>query len=733
VVGSGKGNVHVPFFPLSQLELALLSARSHAPSTRCTHSQVHALALTLSHTHIHNARWHTSEKDAVDALRQFDGAQDKAVHWILDKKEAEKKARDKKDAREAQELQNQMLEDQRGRSDLQSSRLQRETEKETGMIGDLFELQTRQKHAKRDSQGPTHSSQPLAKKQRSHDAGGTGGRRLATSNLGDHAFLLRNVIYKYQCGQVQQAVNSDGLCWLLVRFEHDSSSKYFHENQFVERWDVGDPAEFQNSDKVLFLPPHLHSRGSVPRAISIGESNVFHYEENVVCEVPENYFGPRYEYIRFQIFDPSHTDIWQVRDVEQIMQEARLFAETDFAASDYDRSFKLRHGTPYKLKIFDTNKCRCGEIAAKCRCKKGRGWGVMAEQDIREGEVVMEYVGVVKLKPGKTLPCKDRGGKGTNASDGVRNKGHNSTKERERGMPPKIKLDGTKLCPQDIGDAEHGKGQKEKGKQCEEVNAEDEGVNGRKSAVEDGEGRGVPMTQQAVVNRLMGSKFARFFPRYGWFEGEIISFNEVESEFLVRYNDGDQEKLNFYSLGKYLQGEDRNMVKNFLKSQHKKRIGQEGNGGSMGSVEVSLQNIPQMDGGIHRDEGGQECHDTNPTRGGHVVVTSDEDSRGGKLARADDTEGKIKDSDGSEVGGEGSSSTGNGDRGDLVDEEQIGLEEEEVSKECEMQNLIFDPNTRGKWLIDATEKGNVSYFFARTHAEAYVILTTQYAKEIKLC
>ena len=134
-----------------------------------------------------------------------------------------------------------------------------------------------------------------------------------------------------------------------------------------------------------------------------------------------------------------------------------------------------------------------------------------------------------------------------------------------------------------------------------------------------------------------------------------------------------------------------------------------------------------MDGGIYGDEVGQECHDTNPTRGGHVVVTRDEDSRGGKLARAADPEGKIKDSDGSEVGGEGSSSTGNGDRGDLVDEEQIGFEEEELSTECEMQNYIYDPDTRGKWLIDAREKSNVRYFFARTHVDAYVILSTQYA------
>jgi hypothetical protein len=605
------------------------------------------------------------------------------------------------------------------------------------MIGDLAERQTRQKHAKRDCQVLTHSSQTLAKKRRSDGAGGIGGRRLAPSTLGDSriqkvdnhlALLQRNVMYKYKFGQVREAFkNSNGLYQLLVRFEHDSSFLCFDQNQFVE--DVEDPAKFQNSDKVLLLPRHLHSRGSVPRPLSIGESNVFYYEENVVCEVPENSFGPDYEYIRFQIFDPSHTDIGQRMDVEQSMQEARLSAETDFAAShDNQRfSFKLKGGTPCKLKIFDTNKCRCGEIAANCRCKRGRGFGVMAEQDIGQGEVVMEYVGVVKLKPGKTLPLKDRCWKGTNASDGVRKQGHNSTKERERGMPPKIKLDGTKLCPQDSGDAEHGKSQKEKGKQCEEVNAEGEGVSGSQNEVEDGEGRGVPMAQQEVVKRLMGCKFTRFFSRYGWFAGKIISFNEVDSMFLVRYSDGDEEKLDLESLQHYLKGKDVKMVENFLKFQKEKKIGQEGNGGSMGSVEVSLQNIPQMDGGIHGNEGGQECHDTNPTRGGHVVVTRVEDSRGGKLARAADPEGKIKDSDGSEVGGEGSSSTGNGDEGDLVDEEQIGFEEEEVSTECEMQNYIYDPDTRGKWLIDAREKSNVRYFFARTHADAYVILSTQYA------
>ena len=631
------------------------------------------------------------------------------------------------------------------------------------MIGDLGERQTRQKHAKRDSQVLTHSSQPLAKKQRSDGAGGIGGRRLAPSILGDnrikkldkHALLQRNVMYKYKFGQVREAFENNGLCQLLVRFEHDSSLLCFDKKLFVE--DVEDPAKFQNSDKVLLLPRHLHSRGSVPRPLSIGESNVFYYEENVVCEVPENSFGPDYEYIRFQIFDPSHTDIGQRMDVEQSMQEARLSAETDFAAShDNQRfSFKLKGGTPCKLKIFDTNKCRCGEIAANCRCKRGRGFGVMAEQDIRQGEVVMEYVGVVKLKPGKTLPLKDRGGKGTNASDGVRKQGHNSTKERERGMPPKIKLDGTKLCPQDSGDAEHGKSQKEKGKQCEEVNAEGEGVSGSKNEVEDGEGRGVPMTQQAVVEGLISCKFTRFFPRYGWFEGKIISFNEVDTMFLVRYTrletpndptrtpDDDKEELNFRSLNKYLKGEDRKMVTNFLKSQEEKKIGQEGNGGRTGSVDISLQNIPQMDGGIHGDESGQECHDTNPTRGGHVVVTRDEDSRGGKLARAADTEGKIKDSDGSEVGGEGSSSTGNGDRGDLVDEEQIGFEEEqigfeeeEVSKECGMQNYISDPDSWGRWQIDASEKGNVRYFSARTHADVYVIVPTQHANRnqvVKLC
>jgi hypothetical protein len=44
-----------------------------------------------------------------------------------------------------------------------------------------------------------------------------------------------------------------------------------------------------------------------------------------------------------------------------------------------------------------------------------------------------------------------------------------------------------------------------------------------------------------------------------------------------------------------------------------------------------------------------------------------------------------------------------------------------------MQYYISDPDSRGRWLIDASEKGNVRYFFARTHADVYVIVPTQYA------
>jgi hypothetical protein len=308
---------------------------------------MHLHSLSLTHTHIHNARLHTSENDAADALQKCDGEKVEAVNWIFDERgqREQKEARGKEDARVAEDLLRRFSEEARELSDQQRNHLQRETEKETGMIGDLGERQTRQKHAKRDSQVLTHSSQPLAKKQRSDGAGGIGGRRLAPSILGDkkldkHALLQRNVMYKCKCGQVVEAFENNGLCQLEVRFQHDSSLLRFDEKLFVE--DVEDPAEFEKSDKVLLLPRYLHCRGSVPRPLSIGESNVFYYEENVVCEVPENSFGPDYEYIRFQIFDPSHTDFWQRMDVEQSMREARLSAETDPAASHDNLPFSLQ-------------------------------------------------------------------------------------------------------------------------------------------------------------------------------------------------------------------------------------------------------------------------------------------------------------------------------------------------------------------------------------------------------
>jgi hypothetical protein len=43
-----------------------------------------------------------------------------------------------------------------------------------------------------------------------------------------------------------------------------------------------------------------------------------------------------------------------------------------------------------------------------CLCKKGRGWGVIADQPIPEGAVVMEYVGMLKLKPEKRSSYKHR-------------------------------------------------------------------------------------------------------------------------------------------------------------------------------------------------------------------------------------------------------------------------------------------------------------------------------------
>lgn len=70
-------------------------------------------------------------------------------------------------------------------------------------------------------------------------------------------------------------------------------------------------------------------------------------------------------------------------------------------------------------------------------------------------------------------------------------------------------------------------------------------------ALEEGERSG----GQQVEERLVGSRIRKLFPKYGYFNGVITSFDAEKRLYLVNYDDGDQDQLTFKELAPYLKKE----------------------------------------------------------------------------------------------------------------------------------------------------------------------------------
>ena len=398
-----------------------------------------------------------SDADARSALLLFDGDFcDQLVDWLtcedakqkeeiraawidVRAREAEKKRKEEADDfAVAQEVQARIHEQEKEGETIKQQKQARETARKSGMEGDLFERSTRSKKGL----GVAPRSAPSGESSREAGRGKCSSRggvaRFVSSRRGSsrsaglcaadllgagkaevsnkHDLLERAVIVGGSWGRVCQAWKIAGdSAVLMIRFEN-STSGVFLESDFVT-----DPAKHYESpdDTVLLLPRFLHLRGSIGQRIVPPETNLFHYEEKVVCEVPANYFGPKFEYIQFQILDPDEGDftIQERIEFDEHLHLARSFVSQD--TDNYgnprvaeDEKKQLEHGPRFKLRIFDTNKCRCSGQGGACDCKKGRGWGVVAEEAIQPGQVVMEYVGVVKLKHGKRHAIKFRDGRG---------------------------------------------------------------------------------------------------------------------------------------------------------------------------------------------------------------------------------------------------------------------------------------------------------------------------------
>ena len=57
---------------------------------------------------------------------------------------------------------------------------------------------------------------------------------------------------------------------------------------------------------------------------------------------------------------------------------------------------------------------------------------------------------------------------------------------------------------------------------------------------------------QQVAERLLGTSIRKLFPKYGYFNGVISSFDEEADFYFVRYEDGDEEELTLRELLPYL-------------------------------------------------------------------------------------------------------------------------------------------------------------------------------------
>ena len=726
-----------------------------------------------------------SPGDALRAMKMFDAKGNLALEWLLASSEEEKeklvylheqrRRHEEEDLKMALELQKA---EQQEHKDFQQQK-QRERERQhtnmTGMVGDLGERSTRRRGTKvpslaldqravgggcnfekskapgrgmglRESSRKSSCSPPFPPSNAKFSS------NIDLERLDRHKFLQNAVVVNGRVGRVCEAFNApNGQALLVVRTIENGELDWFYESAFVT-----DGLEHYNLpfETVWILPETVHIMGSTAKQLSMGEPNSFHYEKNVVCDVPETAFGPKYEYISFQTLDPHQTDFTfhaRMRFEEKLLHARSLFLGTrdaygnDLPGGGEKEKFALQHGSQFKLRIFDTDKCRCRAIAEACVCKKGRGWGVLAEEDIPKGAVVMEYVGVIKLKPGKKC-LKAAAGVETSigweaGASANRHGGWGRASGRNHRQSRREETD------------EEGENTGSMGAEAE-AEAEEESTAPDKNAgvVENVyEGRGASMTEAQVAEELKGKMVRKYFSNYGWFDGTVQSYHPEGRAFEVLYEDSDLETMSLKQLMRCIKvnhqdekvreeyRELKTVVRDFLAAEEAK--GQEaqagenagrrhgpdeasrGREGREGADNAGVEAICQVDGAHAREEvegGGCSVKTAQAELAGQTSPTgaaSCSDGAGGSTTAngggvCDDIHGEK---------GRGTLHENRSPRGERVEEsrEESGRGEgegevDEVDAEgnsggMDLQNYVFDVNKKGKWLVDATEKGNVRY------------------------
>jgi hypothetical protein len=75
----------------------------------------------------------------------------------------------------------------------------------------------------------------------------------------------------------------------------------------------------------------------------------------------------------------------------------------------------------------------------------------------------------------------------------------------------------------------------------------------------------VGMTVAEVAKLLVGKqRIRKFFPAHGWFDGNILSFDDDTGKFMLRYDDGDEETASIAEVSKYLPKNQQSLAKSYV-------------------------------------------------------------------------------------------------------------------------------------------------------------------------
>ena len=91
-----------------------------------------------------------------------------------------------------------------------------------------------------------------------------------------------------------------------------------------------------------------------------------------------------------------------------------------------------------------------------------------------------------------------------------------------------------------------------------------------KAAVKEEGGSGVEswcgLTMEEIAKQLETVPIRKLFPKYGYFDGDIVGFNTQTNKFRVVYKDEDEETMELAELAKYLPSATAVLAKEFLRS-----------------------------------------------------------------------------------------------------------------------------------------------------------------------